>query len=149
MLTSRADVVMRAQIIAKDLTDLERIAVGATLIGTVQDPGRFAEVSKAARQVDEHSTALARALLQEDLPKSDGDVVTGKATTHKKRCPSDRPKPIWAWGAGRAVLGRAARQEMAQPKRPFPETLWGDLLAGLCMALICCGLLFCSLIFDV
>lgn len=93
MLTTRADIVLRAHEVGRDLTDMERIALGATLIQTVLNPAYHAPVSHAAARVRDHGAALADAA---------GDV------------PPDR------WGSRQIAEALRGAQPIEHPDRSDP-----------------------------
>lgn len=78
----RVDVILRAHEVGKGLTDMERIAVGATLIMTVLAPGEAMHVRTAARKLREHADALDAFGRDLDDISHTGGSVSGETTTH-------------------------------------------------------------------
>lgn len=130
-----SDTVVRAHAMGIGLTDLERIALGATLIQTVLSPDHAAHVAQAGRVINEHAEALAAAALE--LP---GWSPSGQATTHEqwdlsgssdlagsepptlRAAFSSRWRAAWGW-----ILDRLDRLE---------NSLLGDVIGWACLMVI-------------
>ncbi|WP_425099174.1 hypothetical protein [Tropicibacter sp. S64] len=138
MIETRADVVLMAHVLGRDMTDLERIALGATLIQTVLTPANHCAVRLAAARINEHADALMDALIEMN---TGAGPHPGKATTHEQSGPLRIPEappsgpstpcametsPWWrtAWASFRIVEARLS------------NSLAGDLLGGLCIWVI-------------
>ena len=143
MTLSRADIELRAHEAGAGLTDLERAALGATLIQTVLTPAHAAPVLRAADLVRDHGAALMAA--QYDLSKDSGDLPDqGKTTTHEQPgCPalsdaaphspaSDNPPPC----ASRPPAWRARWAGFAHAMGALEDSLLGDFIAAMAVLVL-------------
>ncbi|MBP0483973.1 hypothetical protein [Sagittula salina] len=144
---------LRAHALAMELTDIERVALGAALIQTVLRTDRAAHVLMAARHVREHGEALQNSdisgvacldtpLLQ--LETSDGSD-TGQPTRGaiEQNGPSDIPGEVTPGDPGRSFsssLGAAWARFIAAEAR-FSDSWGGDFVSAVCAALIAIFLL--------
>ncbi len=106
-MTSRAEIVLKARALAIGLTERERIALGATLVQTVQTPDKHAEVRFAASKLREHAEILMDAefngFVVSDVAASDVALIetshmekarAQEATTHTRPEPFPGPEAL-------------------------------------------------------
>jgi hypothetical protein len=154
MTDTRADTVIRAHAACVGMTDLERIALGASVVQTVIDPGYHQAVRLASVRLREHADALMQAecdLFHRQHP--DGSAQ-GKATTHEQTSPSEIPVLLMhgaptprAWQV--SPWWRAAWDRFRTAEAAFSGSIWGDALAGICAFVIFLGALFAPLFIPV
>lgn len=158
---SRADIVLRAHAIGTGLTDLERIALGATLIQTVLRADRHQAVLLAARHIHEHGEALMDASLGaaplgettlldiDTLTYSDGPHI-GRSThgAFEQLAPSERPGTAVPGSPGRSALSslRAAWAYLCALDAQISNSILGDGIAGFCVGLLFLAALFAPLL---
>lgn len=110
-LATRADVVIRAHEIARDLSDHERIALGVTLIGTAQHPRNWAALRAAQQMVHEQADEFLQ------LALSDTGTVAAylpnQATTHEQ------------------LVGHSPRTDPSRPVRGTIGKWAGDIVGCL------------------
>ena len=142
MSLTRTTLTQRADDIAAQLTDHERIALGVTLIHAARLPSSWAAVKHAAQLVGHHGEGL----LMDELRANEGALdltPTVATTTHEQngdRCSggSDR--------AGQTRLRvpsslRGAWRVLRRAEGRFSNSLAGDVLGGVCVFVAGIGLI--------
>ena len=136
MSLTRTTLTQRADDIAAQLTDHERIALGVTLIHAARLPSSWAAVKHAAQLVGHHGEGL----LMDELRANEGalDLTPTVATGDRCSGGSDR--------AGQTRLRvpsslRGAWRVLRRAEGRFSNSLAGDVLGGMCVFIAGIGLI--------